>query len=217
MKNPFQYGGIVEGPAFCNRKKELADISAAAESGEKLFLYSERRLGKTSLVHTALRQLPKGRYTSAYIDLWPTDGEPSFVATAARAIAESMSGTAAQLLEVAKQLFSRMTPSVTTDAEGRPKVTFGLNIAAQPRLEIEEVLAAPARIAERGKRRVVIVSMKCSRCSNTRATWWNGVCGALFKSIKTCRTSSSATENTLFRKCFWTVRGRYIGRLATTP
>ncbi|MGO9232496.1 MAG: hypothetical protein ACLQKA_25140 [Bryobacteraceae bacterium] len=49
MKNPFQYGGIVEGAAFCNRKKELADLKAAFENSEKLFLYSERRLGKTSL------------------------------------------------------------------------------------------------------------------------------------------------------------------------
>jgi len=78
MKNPFQYGGIVEGAAFCNRQKELADLKAAVESSEKLFLYSERRLGKTSLVHTALLQLPKGRYASAYVDLWPTDSELSF-------------------------------------------------------------------------------------------------------------------------------------------
>src|SRR5947209_2762069 len=42
MKNPFQYGGIVEGPAFCNRKKELADLTAAIENSDKLFLYSER-------------------------------------------------------------------------------------------------------------------------------------------------------------------------------
>jgi hypothetical protein len=56
MKNPFQYGGIVEGAAFCNRKRELADLTAAAESSEKLFVYSERRLGKTSLVRPALRQ-----------------------------------------------------------------------------------------------------------------------------------------------------------------
>jgi hypothetical protein len=157
MKNPFQYGGIVEGPAFCNRKKELADIGAAVESSEKLFLYSERRLGKTSLVHTALRQLPKGRYSSAYIDLWPTDGEPSFVATTARAITESTSSTAGQLLEVAKQLFSRLTPSVTADAEGKPKVTFGFSMTGPPGPEIEEVLAAPAKIAEQGKRKVVIV------------------------------------------------------------
>src|SRR5260370_9540155 len=105
-------------------RRNWADIGAAVESSEKLFLYSERRLGKTSLVYTALRQLPKGRYTSAYIDLWPTDGETSFVATIARAITESTSSTARQLLEVAKQLFSRLTPSVTADAEGKPKVTF---------------------------------------------------------------------------------------------
>src|SRR5260370_1033184 len=148
MKNPFQYGGIVEGAAFCNRKKELADLIAAAEGSEKLFLYSERRLGKTSLVHTALRQLPKGRYASAYIDLWPTDGEVSFVVATARAITESMRSTASQLLDVAKQPFSRLTPSVTADEEGKPKVTFGLNMSGQPVPEIEEVLAAPAKIAE---------------------------------------------------------------------
>jgi len=157
MKNPFQYGGIVEGTAFCNRRKELTDLTAAVESSEKLFLYSERRLGKTSLVHAVLRRLPKGRYASAYIDLWPTDGELSFVAATARAITESMSSTAGQLLEVAKQLFGRLAPSVTADAEGRPRVTFGFNMTGQPGPEIEDVLAAPAKIAERGKRKVVIV------------------------------------------------------------
>jgi len=157
MKNPFQYGGIVEGSAFCNRKKELTDLAAAVESSEKLFLYSERRFGKTSLMHAALRQLPKGRYASAYVDLWPTDGDSSFVAATARAITESMSSNAGQLLDVAKQLFGRLTPSVTADAEGKPKVTFGFDMSVQPGPEIEEVFAAPARIAERGKRKVVIV------------------------------------------------------------
>ncbi len=41
--------------------------------------------------------------------------------------------------------------------EGKPKVTFGLNMGGQPGPEIEEVLAARAEIAERGKRKVVIV------------------------------------------------------------
>ena len=66
-------------------KKELADLTAAVESSEKIFLYSERRLGKTSLVHTALRQLPKSRYASAYIDLWPTDGEAQLAQLSAQA------------------------------------------------------------------------------------------------------------------------------------
>jgi hypothetical protein len=50
----------------------------------------------------ALRQLPRGRYASAYLDLWPTDGELSFVAATARAITESMSSTAGKLFDMAK-------------------------------------------------------------------------------------------------------------------
>jgi len=157
MTSPFEYGGTVEGPAFCNRKKELADLTAAAASGERLFVYSERRLGKTSLVQTVLRDLSKKHYASAYIDLWPTDGEASFITATAPALTEAMSTTTGQFIEVAKQLFSRLTPSVTTDADGKPKVTFGLAAGARPGRELEEVLAAPAKIAESGKRKVVVV------------------------------------------------------------
>ena len=83
MKNPFEYGGVVGGSAFCNRKKELSDLVRAMENSEKLFLYSERRLGKTSLIHYAQSKLPKDKYASAYVDLWATDGEVSFVTATA--------------------------------------------------------------------------------------------------------------------------------------
>ena len=59
MKNPFEYGGVVSGNAFCNREKEVADLLRAIENNEKLFVFSERRYGKTSLVRTALGKLPK--------------------------------------------------------------------------------------------------------------------------------------------------------------
>jgi len=94
MKNPFHYGGVVSGDAFCNRKKELEDLLKAMENGEKLFVYSERRFGKTSLVRYALDKLSRKQYASAYVDLWPTDGAFSFAAVTAKALAGSMSTTA---------------------------------------------------------------------------------------------------------------------------
>ncbi len=54
MRNPFEYGGVVSGEAFCNREKETSDLVRAMENGEKLFVFSERRYGKTSLVRAAL-------------------------------------------------------------------------------------------------------------------------------------------------------------------
>ena len=94
MINPFQYGGVVGKDAFCNRQKELADLVKAMKNSERLFVYSERRIGKTSLIRQALERLPKRQFLSAYIDLWPTDGEESFAIASAKAIAESMASTA---------------------------------------------------------------------------------------------------------------------------
>ena len=59
MRNLFEYGGVVSGEAFCNREKETGDLVRAMENGEKLFVFSERRYGKTSLVHASLKKLPK--------------------------------------------------------------------------------------------------------------------------------------------------------------
>lgn len=73
MINPFQYGGIVGKDAFCNRKKELKDIMSAMENGEKIFVYSEKRMAKTSLVQLAMSRLPQRSFLCAYVDLWPTD------------------------------------------------------------------------------------------------------------------------------------------------
>ncbi len=155
MRNPFRYGGIVLGEAFCNREQEQADLLRAIENGEKLFVYSERRLGKTSLVQAVLDQLPDA-YSAAYVDLWPTDGEASFATALAKAIAESMSKSSSRLLQLARELFGSMTPSLTVDDAGNPTLTFGLQRDNDLVPVLEQVLAAPARISD-GKRRAVVV------------------------------------------------------------
>ena len=109
MRNPFEYGGVVSGEAFCNREKETGDLVRAMENGEKLFVFSERRYGKTSLVHASLKKLPKKGYVCAYVDLWPTDSEATFATTVAKAIAESMSTSVGKLLETAKKFFGSLS------------------------------------------------------------------------------------------------------------
>ena len=46
MRNPFEYGGVVSGEAFCNRQTEVADLLRAMQNTAKLFVFSERRYGK---------------------------------------------------------------------------------------------------------------------------------------------------------------------------
>jgi hypothetical protein len=126
------------------------------ENGERAFLYSERRLGKTSLVKLALAGLPKDQYLGAYVDLWPTDDETSFILAMARGIAESLESKADKMLHSARQFFGAMAPSVTLDSEGNPKVTFAQRDVTAGHPELRDVLSTPAIIAHKRKRRVVV-------------------------------------------------------------
>lgn len=157
MKNPFEYGGVVSGDAFCNREREIADLLRAMENGEKLFLFSERRFGKTSLVRAALGKLPKKSYVCIYVDLWPTDSEATFVMAVAKAVTESTSTSVGKLLETAKKFFGSLAPSVTIDEEGKPVLTFGPNTLAKLSPALDDVLQTPAKIAAKEERRVVLV------------------------------------------------------------
>jgi len=158
MRNPFEYGGVVAGDGFCNRKRERADLARAIRNREKLFVFSERRFGKTSLVQTVLGDLPKRSTISAYVDLWPTDGEATFIAALAKAITHSMSSSVEKLLETGRKLFSNLAPSVTVNDEGKPEVSFGLakhRAVGGPALD--EVLETPAKLARKHGHNVVIV------------------------------------------------------------
>ena len=157
MKNPFEYGGVVSGSAFCNREKEVADLLRAMENNEKLFVFSERRYGKTSLVHTALGKLPKKGYVWAYVDLWPTDSEATFVTAVAKAIAESMSTSVDKVLETAKKFFGSLAPSITVDEDDKPVLTFGIGKHGQLGPALDEVLETPAKIAAKGEQNIVVV------------------------------------------------------------
>jgi hypothetical protein len=157
MINPFRYGGVVGKDAFCNRKRELTDLIRAMKNGERLFLYSERRMGKTSLVRLALSNLPKRRFLGAYVDLWATDGEASFTTSTAKAISEELGTTADKMLRAARQFFERLAPTVSMDASGNPQLTFTAARPISSGPDLKEVLDAPAKIASRRKCRVVVV------------------------------------------------------------
>ena len=157
MRNPFEYGGVVEGDAFCNRTTERVDLARAIRNHEKLFVFSERRFGKTSLVQAVLAGRSKRSTVCAYVDLWPTDNEATFVAALAKSITHSMSSSVGKLLETGKRLFSNLAPSVTIDEEGKPEMNFGFSKHTGLAPALDEVLETPAKIAAKHDRNVVIV------------------------------------------------------------
>lgn len=157
MKNPFEYGGVVREESFCNRKKELADLNRVFENAEKLFLYSERRIGKTSLLKLALHKLSKDAFIPTYVDLWPTNSEADFAIVMAKAVSEATATTAQKLVELTKNFFAVLQPAVTIDEEGKPKVVFGVTRDNVTGPNVDEVLDALPKLAAKSKKRLLVV------------------------------------------------------------
>jgi len=67
MTNPFVYGEIVPRSAFVDREAELERLVGDLLSGQKIFLISPRRYGKSSLVRRALEAA--GRRAALTLDV----------------------------------------------------------------------------------------------------------------------------------------------------
>ena len=59
IENPFIFGEIIEEPNFVDRTNELAQLVRDLADGQKVFLLSPRRFGKSSLAALALLKLRK--------------------------------------------------------------------------------------------------------------------------------------------------------------
>src|SRR5215831_17549992 len=59
MDNPFVYGEVVPATAFVNRVVELDRLVGDLAAGQKVFLISPRRYGKSSLIRHALAALAR--------------------------------------------------------------------------------------------------------------------------------------------------------------
>ena len=155
--NPFEYGGVVGADAFCNRTRELAELRRAAENGDRLLVYAERRMGKTSLVKRAVGALPSDTFLPIYVDVWPTSDAVSLAKAVATATVEAAATRTDKALETAKEVVRRLVPSLTTDHSGNPVVQFGSRVDDAPEPILEDALDAPARLAAARGKRVVVV------------------------------------------------------------
>ena len=86
MKNPFVYGEIVPLEAFADRVIELDRLVTDLAEGQKVFLISPRRYGKSSLVRQALAQLARKRILTLEVTVSSFSSYVAFLEGYARAL-----------------------------------------------------------------------------------------------------------------------------------
>jgi hypothetical protein len=160
MRNPFVYGEIVPPDAFANRVVELERLVGDLAEGQKVFLISPRRYGKSSLVRQALSALARRRLATLEITVSSFSSYVAFLEGYARALL-ALEAKPAGAGAWIRDLFTASRPEIRLEpAPGRAaQLAVSFPAVRTPRETsrlAEEVFALPGRLAERLGRRLVI-------------------------------------------------------------
>ena len=158
--NPFVYGEIVTAAAFADRELERERLGRDLASGQKVFLISPRRYGKSSLVRDVMRSLGRQGLLTIEVTVASSSSYIGFLESYARALVAADT-PAARLKRWTAELFSSIKPEVRFDADplGKAKFTLGfpaVRTARDTARLAAEVFALPGRIAEARKQRLAV-------------------------------------------------------------
>lgn len=158
IHNPFIFGSEVSGKNFWDREKERRDLKRDLTNGQRVVLYSKRRMGKTSLVKEVMRSLPETQFIKAYVDLYPTDSVASFIMRIGMAMSQAVTGPLDKVMMEIKSILRSFTPAMTIDDEGKPVLTVDFGRRTKTETLLEEVLDAfPAYCRKKGKRGIFVL------------------------------------------------------------
>lgn len=158
--NPFVYGEVVPRSAFVDREAEIDRLARDLLAGQKVFLISPRRYGKSSLLRQALAETARRGALTAEITVSSYSSYVAFLEGYARALV-SLESRAERALGWLRDRLGGIRPEVRLepDAKGAAALMVSFPSARTPR-EVsrlaQEVFALPGRIAESRRRPLAI-------------------------------------------------------------
>lgn len=158
MRNPFIYGEVVTGGDFADRKDEVTRLLQDLKDGEKIFLISPRRYGKTSLIVNTLEKLKKEGLYTIYIDLYKATSLHKLLELYAREIAQKVETKIERAIHLIKEALPRVRPKITIGTDGSPSIGIDyINEKADVLRSFDELFELPQKIALKKKKNFVIV------------------------------------------------------------
>jgi hypothetical protein len=158
--NPFVYGEVVPAAAFVDRTAELDRLARDLLAGQKVFLISPRRFGKSSLVGQALRAAARHGALTAEVTVSSYSSYVGFLEGYARALV-SIETRLDRVRRLLADMLGTVRPELRLepDAEGRGRFSIAFPATRTERdvsRLAQEVFALPGRIAEARRRKLAI-------------------------------------------------------------
>jgi uncharacterized protein len=158
--NPFVYGEVVPASAFVDRETELDRLTRDLLAGQKVFLISPRRYGKSSLVRHALKAVGRGGALTVDLTVSSYSSYVAFLEGYARALI-SVEARLDRARTWLRDMLSSVRPEVRVEASPDGQALLGVSFpSARTDKEVAhlaaEIFALPARIAEVRRRKLAI-------------------------------------------------------------
>lgn len=160
MANPFVYGEIVPPASFVDREVELDRLTADLLAGQKIFLISPRRYGKSSLVRRALAAAARSGALTVDVTVSSYSSYVAFLEGYARALlaVETRVDRARAWL---RDMLGAVRPEVRVEPDERGGSQLALSF---PSIRTDkdvsrlahEVFALPGRIAQARRRKLAV-------------------------------------------------------------
>jgi hypothetical protein len=155
--NPFVYGEVVPASAFVDREEELERLTRDLLSGQKVFLISPRRYGKSSLIRHALRGAARGGALTVELTVSSFSSYVGFLEGYSRAVLGAQTSwdrARAWLLEA----IGAARPEFRVDpAAGQVSVAFPSVRSERDAQKLAvDVFALPSRLGTERRRHVVV-------------------------------------------------------------
>ncbi len=160
VPNPFVYGEVVTATAFADREQERERLGRDLAEGQKIFLISPRRYGKSSLIRGVMKTLAAQRVLTVEVTVAASSSYVGFLEAYARALL-SADTPPSGLRRWTAELLKSVRPELRFDAQpaGQPRfsVTFPAVRSARDTARLaSEVFALPGRIAAARRQRMAI-------------------------------------------------------------
>lgn len=156
MDNPFIYGEIVPGGAFADREADLERLVGDLGAGQKVFLISPRRYGKSSLVHRALSTLSRHGALTVTLTVSSYSSYVAFLEGYTRALA-TVETKWPRVRAWLTDVVTSTRPELRYETDGHLSVAFpAVRTAREVSRLANEVFDLPGRLAADRKRTVVV-------------------------------------------------------------
>ena len=150
-ENPFVYGTIVTGKHFVDREKETEEILSDMISGQHVVLYSQRKMGKSSLIEEAFGRMDRKKAVGVRINIERASGVEDLAKLIINEILRSSYTSLDKLRAEIRGFFKNTGVRVFVDSDGK----IGIEAVFREKTEVlEDALELPERLGK--KKRLVV-------------------------------------------------------------